>query len=90
MNPFPPYLVLLFVSLLFLPLPATGQEKKAGPAWEHLALTSDGDGDVSDPELAARIVRLGADGWELVTVLNFAKDGTTTKTVYYFKRPKKD
>ena len=61
--------------------------------WQHLALTE----KVSitqvtgqqgpEQELSRQIVKLGEDGWELVSVANFSRDGTTRKTVYYFKRP---
>ena len=65
-------------------------EPRKAPArqkWEHLALPRDASKPLSDPEFAKQINGFGTEGWELVTVLNFAKDGTTTKTVYYFKRP---
>ena len=61
--------------------------------WHHLALTekvsvSQVTGQEGpERELSGQIVKLGEDGWELVSVANFSRDGTTLKTVYYFKRP---
>ena len=55
--------------------------------WTHLALPRDSGLSLSDAEFASQINGLGAEGWELVTVLNFATNGTTSKTVYYFKKP---
>ena len=60
-------------------------EKEGRPQWEHLALPHGADlaGDLS-----RQINRLGNEGWQLVCVTAIAKEGTTEKTVYYFKRPK--
>lgn len=55
--------------------------------WEHLGLPHDATKAFSTAKLARQINKLGEEGWELVNVLNFQKEGTTTKTVYYFKRP---
>ena len=43
--------------------------------------------DTPDNELGRQILKMGRDGWELVSVENFIKDGTTTHTAYYFKHP---
>ena len=59
----------------------------ASERWSHLALPRDASEPLSDPDFARKINSLGAEGWELVNVLNFAKEGTTTRTVYYFKKP---
>ena len=56
--------------------------------WEHLALTQDSAQVGSDRDIARQIVKLGEQGWELVTVSPILDAGTTVKTVYYFKRPK--
>jgi len=61
------------------------QIKPAAAAWQHLALTHPLDDAPS--ELARSINKLGREGWELVSVANIAKSGTTTKTVFYFKKP---
>ncbi|MEQ1860446.1 MAG: hypothetical protein ABMA13_10965 [Chthoniobacteraceae bacterium] len=58
----------------------------ARPQWEHLAFTHDLRGGSKDPGIARKIVALGKEGWELVSVANFTESGTTTKTTYYFKR----
>ena len=54
--------------------------------WQYLALTHELVRDVSSDGLGTRITKLGQDGWELVSVENFSESGTTTKTVFYFKR----
>ena len=38
--------------------------------------------------LSAQIVKMGNEGWELVDVSGVLEDGSTTKTIFYFKRPK--
>ena len=56
-------------------------------SWEHIALSVSGE-SVTDEQTSRQIVRLGNDGWELVDVESLVNDGTTTKVVYCFKRPK--
>ena len=65
--------------------PVQNDERKA-KQWEHLALTQE-DAELGG-DLGAKINQLGAKGWELVGVTPIAKDGTTVKTRYYFKRPR--
>ena len=60
--------------------------KPTPTAWQHLALTHN-LGETPKSELAASINKLGREGWELVSVGNIAESGTTTKTVFYFKKP---
>ena len=55
--------------------------------WQHLALPHDTATLGNDQDLAKQINQLGRDGWEMITVLNFSKEGTTNNTMYYFKRP---
>jgi hypothetical protein len=69
-----------------LPVPAS-EVKKEPTKWQHLALQHDASKPFSTPDLARQINKLGEEGWEMVNVLNFQEEGTTTKTVYYFKRP---
>lgn len=62
------------------------QMKPSATRWEHLALTNV-IGETPKNELASSINKLGREGWELVNVGNTTESGTTTKTVFYFKRP---
>jgi hypothetical protein len=54
--------------------------------WQHLALTNV-IGQTPNSELARNINKLGREGWELVSVGNIVESGTTTKTIFYFKKP---
>ena len=57
--------------------------------WEHLAFPHDASRGFADADLSSRIVSLGKQGWELVAVTNFTEGGTTAKTAFYFKRPRR-
>ena len=54
--------------------------------WQHLSLTNT-ISETPKSELARSINKLGREGWEMVSVGNIIESGTTTKTVFYFKRP---
>ncbi|MGI9474396.1 MAG: hypothetical protein ACR2NZ_22850 [Rubripirellula sp.] len=60
------------------------RDQSSVASWRHLALADEG---MEADDLAQQINQLGADGWQLVDVENFASKGETVKTVYYFKRP---
>jgi hypothetical protein len=77
-------LCLCFASPIFAA--DTADTSPARPPWEHLSLTHDLRGSQTDAEIARMIVKLGKEGWELVSVANSTENGTTTKTAYYFKR----
>lgn len=66
-----------------------GQEeaKAAAGRWQHLALTHELKQDAGTGQIGRQINKLGRDGWQLVAVENFTNAGTTTKTVFYFKKP---
>ncbi len=64
------------------PVQKTPQTKE----WQHLAMTNVID-ETPRSELARNINKLGREGWELVTVGNIIESGTTTKTIFYFKKP---
>ena len=55
-------------------------------SWQHLALTNV-IGQTPNSELARNINKLGREGWEMVSVGNIVESGTTTKTIFYFKKP---
>ena len=60
--------------------------KSSAVKWQYLAFKSKIEPDSPTAEVGRTITKLGKDGWELVNVENHAESGTTTKTVYYFKR----
>ena len=55
------------------------------PKWQFASLKV--PADTPENELGRQVLKMGQDGWELVSVENFAEDGTTTMTAFYFKRP---
>lgn len=67
---------------------AAPESSRASRAWEHLALEQDAAQGISTPAFARQINQLGDAGWELVTVTTHQNGGSTTKSVFYFKRPK--
>jgi hypothetical protein len=85
-----PGLILLLGALVAMQAwaqdPSGSREKPAAMTWQHLALTQT-LGQTPEEELARSINKLGREGWELVSVGNITKAGTTTKTVFYFKKP---
>ncbi len=91
------FITIFALTLGFVFLPAKAQdevadapapnEAKAAMKWQHLALTHDSREFGGNAKLARQINQLGEEGWEMFNVLNFQNDGTTTKTIYHFKRP---
>lgn len=83
-------LLSLGIAASFAATPADNPRESSHTAkpWECAALAHDGAEVVGDEALAAQIMKMGNEGWELVSVSTVVKDGTTTKTIFYFKRPK--
>ena len=77
----------LGLSLNLLAQDEPSADPVAAKQWQHLALSHNTAELGNDAELAKQINKLGREGWEMVTVLNFSKDGSTNNTMYYFKRP---
>jgi len=53
--------------------------------WEYCSLRVKANRPAN--EAGRQILKLGQEGWELVSVENFSESGSTTATAYYFKRP---
>ncbi len=51
-------------------------------------MTVEAENGFGGADTSRKIVQPGSDGWELVDVETVVKGGTTTKVVYFFKRPK--
>jgi hypothetical protein len=62
------------------------ETKPAATGWQHLALTYT-IRETPKAELAKNINKLGREGWEMVSVGNIIESGTTTQTIFYFKKP---
>ena len=67
-------------------LAVDGGSAASAEKWQYLAFKSKIEPDSPTAEAGRTITKLGKEGWELVTVENHCESGTTTKTVYYFKR----
>ncbi len=84
-------LVALIGTIVATSLSAGGMSQDASQAqvarWQYASLKI--PAGTSDKDLGKQILKLGDGGWELVSVQNFLKEGTTTETAFYFKRPKK-
>lgn len=82
-------LALLFCVVVTVQALAQGQgegPKPSSTGWQHLALTHT-IGQTSQGELGKSINKVGREGWQLVSVANVTEAGTTTKTIFYFKKP---
>ena len=55
--------------------------------WQHLAFEQAGNIITGDPKLAKKINQLGNEGWELVNVETMVRNGSTYKSIFFFKRP---
>lgn len=58
----------------------------SGAKWQYLAFKSKIEPDSPTAEVGKTITKLGREGWDFVGVENHSEAGTTTKTVYYFKK----
>lgn len=67
--------------------PARAQDAAAQhPNWEYLVLPQ--PPGAAPERFAASINELGYQGWELVCVIPLHSDGSTVRTMFYFKRPR--
>jgi len=82
--------VLLLCTIIVMQVWAQGQNrdemKPATTGWQHLAFTYT-ISETPKAELARNINKLGREGWEMVSVGNVIASGTTTQTIFYFKKP---
>ena len=82
-------LIFLFCAMVAIEGLAQGHgedgRKPSGTAWQHLSLTYKID-ETPKTELAKQINKLGREGWEMFSVGNIIESGTTTQTIFYFKK----
>lgn len=82
--------ILLLCTIIVMQVLAQEQNrdemKPATTGWQHLAFTYT-ISETPKAELAGNINKLGREGWEMVSVGNIIESGTTTKTIFYFKKP---
>lgn len=67
-------------------LAADESSNTSAEKWQYLAFKSKIEPDSPTAEVGKTITKLGREGWELVGIENYSEAGTTTKTVYYFKK----
>ena len=65
---------------------ADGGSNASSEKWQYLAFKSKIESDSPTAETGKTITKLGREGWELVGIENHSEAGTTTKTVFYFKK----
>jgi hypothetical protein len=84
---------LLLTGLLFSMGASAEPPRESRPAkpiqrWQHMALTHVGARVSGDEVLNNRINEVGNEGWELVSVTDTTRNGTTEGYVFFFKRPR--
>jgi hypothetical protein len=67
-------------------LATDGGSDASAEKWQYLAFKSEIELDSPTAKAGKTITKLGREGWELVGIENHSEAGTTTKTVYYFKK----
>ena len=83
----------LFVTCILLAIGAVSYSARATDdehepevaTWQHLALPH--NSPILTKSLSQQINRLGNEGWELVSVSPIDSNGSTTRLIFYFKRP---